>query len=339
MHAGWANRINRGEGEFCHRRNAMAGACEGGARMHAQHDDTDKDLIDRIARLKKERGAVILAHNYQRPEIQDLADYVEDSLGLARIAASVHADVIVFCGVHFMAETAAMLNPESIVLLPDRNAGCPMADMATPGEVMRMKKEHPGALVMCYVNTSAAVKAECDICCTSSNAVALMRKVEEREIIFVPDKSLGAYAAAQTDKKVHLYPGFCPTHHRLFEDDVVAMKEKFPAAHVMAHPECTSEVLAHCDFIGSTSALLDHARISPHSEFLVGTESGILHRLGRENPGKSFHLLSERLVCPTMKLTALEKVLWSLQEMRHRITVPEEIRERALKCIERMLAL
>jgi quinolinate synthase len=307
--------------------------------MHAESEDKDKTLIDEIMRLKKARGAVILAHNYQRPEVQDIADYVEDSLGLAKIAVSINAEVIVFCGVHFMAETAAMLNPGKVVLLPDLHAGCPMADMATPAAVREMKQQHPKALVMSYINTSAAVKAESDICCTSSNALALMEKVEQDEIIFVPDKSMGSYIAGKTGKTIHLSPGYCATHHRLFEEEVISMKKKYPDSLVMAHPECTPDVLAHCDFIDSTSAMLKYAHASPHREFLVGTEKGILHRLRKENPGKSFHLLSEKLVCPTMKLTTLEKVLRALQDMKHQITVAEDIRKDALRCIEKMLAL
>lgn len=298
---------------------------------------SESELAEQILRLKKERRAVILAHNYQLPEVQDIADFTADSYGLAKAAAATDADVIVFCGVHFMAETAFMLNPGKTVLLPDKNAGCPMADMIDADAVKDLKKKHPGAPVMCYINSSAAVKAESHICCTSSNAVRLAEKVESEEIIFVPDKSLGAYVAAQTGKTFHLYPGYCPTHHRLFERDIMEMKEKYPGAHVMAHPECTGDVLKHCDFIGSTSAMLRHARESSFNEILVGTERGILHRLQKDSPGKIFHLLTERLTCPNMKLTTLEKVLWALQDMRHRIAVPEDIRSRALTCIEMML--
>jgi len=303
------------------------------------HHDEFVEIREEIAALKKERNAVILVHNYQRPEIQDIGDHVEDSLGLARAAASTEADVILFCGVHFMAETAAMLNPGKTVLLPDLRAGCPMADMITPEALKALKEKHPRATVMCYINSSAAVKAECDICCTSSNALQIAEKIPNDEIIFVPDRSLAAWVAARSKKTFFLHPGYCPTHHRLREEDVVAMKEKYPGAFMMAHPECTEDVLSHADFTGSTSAMITFARTSPHREFLVGTESGILHGLQKENPEKTFHLLSEKLVCPDMKLTTMEKVLRSLQDMKHRVTVPPEIAERALTTIEKMLAL
>ena len=305
--------------------------------MQRSEKGEQAELISRIARLRKERNAVILAHNYQLPEVQDIADFTEDSYGLAEAAASTNADVIVFCGVHFMAETAAMLNPGKVVLLPDRDAGCPMADMIDAEALVEMKKKHPKAAVMCYINSTAAVKAESDICCTSSNAVRLAEHVENDEIIFVPDRSLGAWVAAHTNRTFHLYPGCCPTHHRLTGQDVVSMKEKHPGAHVMAHPECTEDVLKHCDFAGSTSAMLQHGRESEYTEFLVGTEKGILHRLQKDSPHKTFRLLSEELVCSDMKRTTLEKILWSLENMECQITVPKDVRERALACIERMM--
>lgn len=305
--------------------------------MQSSEKYNSLSLKEKILYMKKERNAVILAHNYQRPEVQDIADFTDDSYGLAKAAAATKADTIVFCGVHFMAETAAMLNPGKIVLLPDAQAGCPMADMIDVKALIELKKKHPGATVMCYINSSAAVKAESDICCTSSNAVRIAGLLQSEEIIFVPDKSLGAYIAAQTQKIFHLYPGYCPTHHRLFEFDVIAMKEKYPDAHVMAHPECTEDVLKLCDFVGSTTAILRHAKESTHKLFLVGTEEGILHRLKKDNPQKTFHLLTDRLVCPNMKLTTLKKILWSLEDMKHQITVPEEIRARALSSIEKML--
>ncbi|MGV8123260.1 MAG: quinolinate synthase NadA [Candidatus Xenobiia bacterium LiM19] len=296
-------------------------------------------LKEKVLALKEKREAVILAHMYQRPEIQDIADYVEDSLGLARAARATSAKVIVLCGVHFMAETAAMMNPDKMVLLPDSRAGCPMADMITAESLRAAKAAHPGVKVMCYVNTSAEVKAESDICCTSSNAAALVKKLPDHELIFVPDQSLGAYVASKTDKTIHLWPGYCNTHHRLLEEDVLAMKEKYPDSFVMAHPECTEGVLRHSDFIGSTSQMIQYARTSPCTNFLVGTESGILHRLTKDSPGKTFRLISEKLVCPNMKLTTLEKVLWALEDLKTHITVPEEITRRALGCLEKMMEL
>ncbi|MHC9540608.1 MAG: quinolinate synthase NadA [Vulcanimicrobiota bacterium] len=296
-------------------------------------------LKEKVLALKEKREAVILAHMYQRPEIQDIADYVEDSLGLARAARATSAKIIVLCGVHFMAETAAMMNPDKMVLLPDSRAGCPMADMITAESLRAAKAAHPGVKVMCYVNTSAEVKAESDICCTSSNAVALAEKLPDNELIFVPDQSLGAYVASKTNKIIHFWPGYCNTHHRLLEEDVLAMREKYPDAFVMAHPECTESVLRHTDFIGSTSQMIQYARTSPRTNFLVGTESGILHRLTKDSPQKTFRLLSEKLVCPNMKLTTLEKVLWALEDLKTHITVPEDITMRALGCLEKMMEL
>ncbi len=307
--------------------------------MDTQQSDPFYELKEKIHTLREKRKAVILAHLYQRPEIQEIADFVEDSLGLAKAARATSAKVIVLCGVHFMAETAAMMNPEKMVILPDKNAGCPMADMITAESLRVLKAKHQGVKVMCYVNTSAEVKAESDICCTSSNAVALAEKLPDREFIFVPDQSLGAYVASKTNKTIHLYPGYCNTHHRLLEEDVLVMKEKYPDAVVMAHPECTPSVLRHTDFIGSTSQMIQYARTSSHTHFLVGTESGILHRLTKDSPRKTFRLISEKLVCPNMKLTTLEKVLWALEDLKTHVTVPEEITKRALGCLEKMVEL
>ncbi|MDQ7822680.1 MAG: quinolinate synthase NadA [Candidatus Eremiobacteraeota bacterium] len=301
------------------------------------NDSPDEKLKENILALKHERNAIILAHLYQRPEVQDIADHVEDSLGLSRIAASTTADTIVFCGVHFMAETASLLNPKKAVLLPDPDAGCPMADMITVEKLRAFKEEHPGAPVVCYINSSAEVKALSDICCTSSNAADIVESLENEELLFIPDQSLGAWVASKTRKKIHLYPGYCLTHHRLFPEDIEKMKTLHPRAAVMGHPECTGEVLRLCDFVGSTSAMLKYAATSPHDEFLVGTESGILHRLRKDNPGRQFHLLSDRLICPNMKLITLEKILWALRAMEPRITVREEVREKALSTIKKML--
>jgi len=307
--------------------------------MDSQQSEPFKELKEKITALKEKRKAVILAHMYQRPEIQDIADFVEDSLGLARAARSTSAEVIVLCGVHFMAETAAMMNPDKMVLLPDKKAGCPMADMVTAEALRREKEKRPGVKVMCYVNTSAEVKAESDICCTSSNAVALAEKMPDSEFIFVPDQSLGAYVASRTGKTIHLWQGYCNTHHRLMEEDVLAMKAAHPDALVMAHPECREGVLRHADYIGSTSQMIQYAKASSHQSFLVGTESGILYRLAKDSPEKTFRLISDKLVCPNMKLTTLEKVLWALEDLKTHITVPEEISKKALGCLEKMMKL
>lgn len=296
-------------------------------------------LKERVLAIKEKRKAVILAHMYQRPEIQDIADFVEDSLGLARAARSTSAEVIVLCGVHFMAETAAMMNPDKMVLLPDAKAGCQMADMVTAEALRREKEKRPGVKVVCYVNTSAEVKAESDICCTSSNAVALVEKLPDRELIFVPDQSLGAYVSSRTGKTIHLWPGYCNTHHRLMEEDVLAMKAAHPEAIVMAHPECREDILRHADYIGSTSQMIQHAKASSHQSFLVGTESGILHRLAKNSPEKTFRLISDKLICPDMKLTTLDKVLWALENLKTHITVPEKISRKALGCLEKMMEL
>jgi len=295
-------------------------------------------FIAEISRLKGERNAVILAHNYQLPEIQDIADFLGDSLELSRRAAETDADVVVFCGVNFMAETAAILCPAKTVLLPVFEAGCPMADMITAEQLREKRREHPDAAVVCYVNTSAAVKAECDYCCTSANAVQVVESVDADEVIFVPDVSLGMWVAAHTDKKIHLWPGFCATHHRIFAEDVKRAKDQHPEAEVLVHPECTPDVTALADHVVSTSGILRRASESNAQEFIIGTENGILHRLRRENPGKMFYHVSERIVCPNMKRTHLEDVLWALQDMQHVITVPEDVRVRALQAIERMVA-
>jgi quinolinate synthase len=254
-------------------------------------------------------------------------------------AARTDREVIVFCGVHFMAESASILAPDKIVLLPRLDAGCPMADMVTPEGLRRMKAEHPGATVVTYVNSSADVKAESDICCTSSNAVNVVRSVETEEVILVPDRNLGKYIASHTDKTCHLWEGYCPTHDRLLVSDVQRSKDEHPDAVFMAHPECPPEILEMADHICSTSGMYEYARKSPAKKFIVGTEAGILYRLRRENPDKEFYLPTSRLICPNMKLTSLEDILKSLQTMSPEITVPPDIRERAKVTLDRMLAV
>ena len=299
----------------------------------------DAGLVEKISALRKRRNAVILVHNYQRGEVQDIADFVGDSLELSRNAAKTTADVIVFCGVHFMAETASIVCPNKVVLLPDVNAGCPMADMITPERLRAKKKEHPQAAVVCYVNSSAAVKAESDICCTSTNAVEVVESLDAPEILFIPDQYLGHYVSTRTDRKLILWPGFCPTHVRIEPEKIKELKQEYPQARVVVHPECRPEVIALADEVSSTSGMCRYARREEVREMIVGTEAGIIHRLTKENPGKRFIPVSEQAICPNMKLTTLEKVLWSLEEMSPEVKVPEEIRLKAIAAVDRMLKI
>lgn len=298
------------------------------------------EIIEKINKLKKERNAVILAHNYQIDDVQDIADYVGDSLGLSIQASKTDADVIVFCGVYFMAETAKILSPQKTVLIPDPKAGCPMAKMITADQLRTLKARHPGAKVLCYVNTTAEVKAECDLACTSSNALSLVRQMfsEEEEIIFVPDKHLANYVSTLLGRKFITWQGFCPTHVRILPEAIEKQIELHPEAEVMVHPECAPGVIALASHVLSTGGMCAYARESAGEEFIVGTEVGILHRLRLENPGKKFYPASELAVCPNMKRTTLEKVLWSLEGMTHEVTVSEDVRLRALGSIERMLS-
>ncbi len=292
-----------------------------------------------IRRLAEERNALLLAHNYQRDEIQEIADITGDSLGLSMEAARTDKDVIVFCGVHFMAESASILAPQKIVLLPRPDAGCPMADMVTPEGLREVKARHPGAPVVTYVNSSAAVKAESDICCTSSNAVNVVNSLEDKEVILVPDRNLGRYIADRTDKVCHFWEGYCPTHDRLETAEVNRAKQEHPDALFVAHPECTPDVLELADHICSTSGMYEYCRRSPNRKFIIGTEAGILYRLRKENPEKEFILPTSKLICPNMKLTSLEDVLHSLQTLSPEITVPLAVRERARITLDRMLAV
>lgn len=297
-------------------------------------------IEDQIKTLAAERNAVLLVHNYQRPEVQDIADFLGDSLGLSQQAAKTEADVIVFCGVHFMAETAAILCPDKTVLLPDENAGCPMANMITLRQLKRAKEEHPGAAVVCYVNSTAAIKAESDICCTSANAVKVVDTFpKDRDILFVPDASLGRYVERQLGRKLILWPGYCPTHHRIVPEQIVQLRAEHPDARVVVHPECTEDVLDLADHIASTSGILKYCRESDASTFFIGSEMGILHRLANESPDKTFVHITPFADCPNMKLVTLEKILWSLEDMAPQITVPEPTAARARQAIERMLAV
>ncbi len=302
--------------------------------------DSNAELIEKITSLKKARNAVILSHNYQLGEIQDIADFVGDSLELSQKAAMTNADVIVFCGVHFMAETASIICPDKVVLLPDLNAGCPMANMITTERLREKKKEHPKAIVVCYINSSAEVKAESDVCCTSANAVRLVEKLTDaEEIIFVPDQYLGDYVASKTGRKMILWPGFCPTHTRIQAQSIARLRVEYPKAKVIVHPECRPDVRALADEVLSTGGMVRFARETDAKEIIVGTEIGMLHRLRKENPGKQFIVASEQAICPRMKLITLESVLWSLQEMAPEIKVPEEIRLKAKAAVDKMLEI
>jgi len=297
-------------------------------------------LKKKIAKLKKKRNAVIIAHNYQRDEIQEIADIGGDSLALSQAAVRTDADVIVFCGVHFMAESASILNPHKKVLLPVKEAGCPLADMITPEKLRAKRVEHPHAAVVCYVNSSAEVKAESDIACTSSNAVEVVRSLKEKEIIFVPDKNLGRYVQTQVpEKEIILWEGFCPTHIRVQEEDVMRAKEAYPHAEHIAHPECNPGVLALADHICSTNGMFKYVKQSPSKEFIISTESGMLYKLRQENPDKHFFLPTPRLVCANMKLITLGWVAHSLELLVHEIKVSDQVREKAKTTLERMLAV
>jgi len=296
-------------------------------------------IIGEIRKLKEERDAILLVHNYQPDEIQDIADITGDSLELSRAAATMDGEVIVFCGVDFMAETAAILSPEKTVLLPAEDACCPMAQMISAPELRLAKERHPDAAVVCYVNTSAEVKAESDICCTSSNAVKVVNAVEEDEIIFVPDRNLGRYAQRFTKKKVMPWEGFCIVHDRITPAQVMAAREAHPDAVLLVHPECRPEVIDLADHVASTSGIIREVAASKKREFIIGTEVGILHRLKKECPDKRCYPLDDGAICRNMKKTSLEKVRDSLATLQPRITVPDDVAARARGAIERMLAL
>jgi len=299
----------------------------------------DAGLVEKILSLKKERNAIILAHNYQLGEVQDIADFVGDSLELSQNAAKTEAEVIVFCGVHFMAETVSILCPDKIVLLPVIEAGCPMADMITAEKLLERKRELPGATVVCYVNSSAEVKAESDVCCTSANAVKVVESLDAEEILFVPDQYLGHYVSTKTGKSMSLWPGYCPTHVRILPQHITELRQWYPQAKVAVHPECRPDVIALADEVLSTGGMCRYARREDVTQMIVGTEMGIIHRLKKENPGKKFIPVSEQAICPDMKLIDLEKVLWSLEGMAPEVKVPEEVRLRAKAAVDRMLEI
>lgn len=300
------------------------------------------DLTQKIQTLKKEKKAIILAHNYQRPEVQDVADYTGDSIELSRKAMEEKdAELIVFCAVDFMAESAAVLNPAKKVILPSTGARCPMAQMLTVDEIKRAKQKYPGAPVVLYVNTLAACKAEADICCTSANAVEVVNSLNSDTILFGPDSNLASYVAEKTGKTIIPIPehGFCPTHLLLQPEDVQVLKMQHPNATVMAHPECTPELRAVADYIGSTSKMCKFAKESPAKEFIVCTEQGILHRLRKENPTKTFYPVYDGAICPNMKLTTLERVYTALKEEKTAVTVPPAVAEKARAALERMFQI
>jgi len=297
-------------------------------------------LIEKIEQLKQDRNAVILAHNYQPAEIQDLADFTGDSLGLSIKAAETDAETIVFCGVQFMAETAAILSPEKTVLLPDKFAGCPLADMITAEQLTKLKQQHPDALVVCYVNSSAEVKAESDYCCTSANAVEVVESLPtDTKIIFVPDQHLGRFVAEKTGRDLVLWPGYCHVHVVITENDIKNAKAKYPDAVVMAHPECTEPVKELSGQLLSTGQMLKFADKNTAKRFIVATETGMLHPLKKQNPHAEFIAATDRAICPNMKKITVEKIVWALEDMQYKITVPDEIRTKARKAIDRMVEI
>jgi quinolinate synthase len=304
-----------------------------------ERPENHEQLPEAITELKREKNAIILAHNYQRTEVQLAADYLGDSLGLSRTAARVSEQVIVFCGVHFMAESAAVLAPDKTVLLPREDAGCPMADMVTPNALREKKMLHPEAAVVCYVNSSAAVKAESDICCTSANAIDVVNSLDAEEILFVPDRNLALYVQRFTDKNIIPWQGYCPTHHRLDADELAAAREEHSGSVVIVHPECEPAVIDMADEVLSTGGMLRFAGETTAREIIVGTETGMLDRLRREFPDKKFYLPSPKMVCPNMKKIGLEEVDASLYALAPRITVPEETAVGARRALERMLTV
>ena len=297
-----------------------------------------QELVRSIADLRKQRNAVIVAHNYQRDEIQEIANVVGDSFALSKFCAKSPRDVIVFCGVHFMAESAKLLSPGKTVLLPETDAGCPMAEMATAGALREEKRKHPGAAVVCYINSTAEVKAESDICCTSSNAIKVIRSIKQDEIIFVPDCNLGSYIAKMVpEKQIILWKGFCVTHHKISAEDVKKVRKLYPDAMLLVHPECRPEVTELADFIGSTKQIIDYASASGAEKFIIGTEMGVLYKLKKDNPQKQFYLLSQGLLCPNMKKTTLRSVYEALRDMKYKIELDEHIMEKAKIPLDRML--
>jgi len=300
----------------------------------------EKNLVKEILFWKKEREAIILAHVYQPGEIQDIADFTGDSLFLSQQASQTNAKVIIFCGVQFMAETAAILSPEKIVLLPEIKAGCPLADMAPAEKVKKKLKELPKVAIISYVNSYAATKALSDYCCTSANAVQVAQAIPaERDILFIPDKNLADFTAKRSKRRIIPWQGFCPVHNILTKEDVIKVKKLHPKALLLVHPECRPEVCNLADYIGSTRGIIEFASNNPAKEYIIGTELGIFHPLKKNNPDKQFFPASKKMICEDMKLITLEKVLYSLQNLEPRITVPEDIRKKSLKALNRMIEI
>lgn len=293
--------------------------------------------IQEIQKLKEEKNAVILAHNYQIEEVQDVADFVGDSYDLSKKAASSEADIIIFCGVHFMAETAFILSPDKTVILPEANAGCPLADTIDHHDVLKLREQYPHAAVVCYINSSAAVKAVSDASCTSSNAAKLVNSLPEKQIIFIPDENLGTYVSKYTDKEIITWKGHCNTHHRVTAADVEKVREIYPEAPILVHPECRPEVVEKVDFVGGTSAIKKEAKESKHKKIIIGTEMGMLYPLKKDSPKKEFYLLSQKMICPNMKLITLNSIYKSLNNLEPKITVPEETASKALQAVNKML--
>jgi quinolinate synthase len=313
----------------------------GGVRMAEAVLAPNREMVleyqERIKQLKKERNAIILAHYYMRNEVQEVADYIGDSFGLAQKAKETDADVILFCGVHFMAESAKILNPDKIVLMPDDRSGCPMADMVTAAGLRRLKAQHPNATVVAYVNTSAEVKAETDICCTSANALKVVNSVPTDEVIWVPDKNLGHYVAQHTDKKMIIWQGYCNTHDLLTPQEVLELKNQYPDAPIVVHPECRPEVVELADHVASTTGILKYCRETNFTDYIIATEDGVRYMLEKENPGKRFHFASRFMVCPNMKVHNVKKMVRALETMQPQIEVDPVIAEKARKALEAML--
>ena len=298
------------------------------------------DLIKKINDLKKEKKAIVLAHTYQNVEIDEVADYSGDSLYLSRMAAKTDADIIVFAGVYFMAETAKILSPQKTVLLPNLSAGCAMADKINLEQLRTFKSQYPGVPVVCYVNSTAAVKSESDICCTSANAVEVVKSLNAKEVLFVPDQHLGSYVESQlTDVKVITYPGFCPIHHDITVEDILEKKSVYPAAKVYVHPECRKNVTQLADFVGSTTAIIKNIKSSSDSEFIIVTEKGVVERLERDCPDKKFILINQKAICDSMKLLHLEDILHALEYNKYEITIDEQIAKKALSSIDNMIKI
>ncbi len=295
-------------------------------------------IVNEIKKLKEEKNAVILAHCYQNIEVDEVADYVGDSLYLSQKAAETDADIIVFAGVYFMVQTAKILNPDKKVLLPRMESGCLMADMVNLQQVREFKSKHPNIPTVCYINSTAEVKTECDICCTSSNALNIVKSLQAPQVLFLPDTYLGKWVESQLDgTEVITYPGYCPTHLRIKPEDIIEMKKKYPNAEVLAHPECHKEVVKLADYVGSTTGIMKHAIESDKKQFIISTEKGVVDRLKRDYPEKEFILIKDNIICPNMKWHTLEDIYNALAKEQHEINVDKDVAQKALKCIDRML--